>query len=78
MPWEVNQEGQPTKPKNLPIEDQKFWIRRSTKVHKQSQRFMPSMDFALLTNEGVPSYYEEAWKWDDSKLWELAMEEEMM
>lgn len=53
------------------------WVRRSTRMRRQPQRFNPSLDHVMLTDEGEPLTYKEAKSCKSSSKWELAMQEEM-
>lgn len=53
------------------------WVRRSTRATKQPQRYDPSVNYILLTENGEPDRYTEAVKAKDSRQWENAMKEEM-
>ena len=52
-------------------------FRRSTCVSHPPKRFVPSLDFVMLTDCGDPSCYKEAMSKDDKLKWEQAMESEM-
>lgn len=52
-------------------------VRRSNRVSRPPQRFSPSANYLLLTDEGEPLCYHEALQMDDAAQWELAMQEEM-
>jgi hypothetical protein len=52
-------------------------VRRSTRISRPPQRYLPSMFHILLTNGGKPETFVEAMKVEDSIKWELAMKDEM-
>ena len=51
--------------------------RRSQRISHPPERFVPSVDFVLLTDSGEPSCYKEAMLADDHAKWELAMKSEL-
>ncbi|KAJ9548930.1 hypothetical protein OSB04_021473 [Centaurea solstitialis] len=53
------------------------WVRRSTRVTKPPEKYDPSVNYLLLTENGEPESYSEAVKLKDSFQWEHAMKEEM-
>ena len=52
-------------------------LRRSTCVSHPSERFVPGVDYVMLTDCGEPSCYKDAMSRDDKLKWERAMESEM-
>ena len=52
-------------------------LRRSTRVHRAPERYVPSLDYVMLTDCEEPSCYEEAMLKDDKRKWERAMKSEM-
>ena len=52
-------------------------LRMSIHVSHPSERFVPSLDYVMLTNCRKPSCYKEAMSKDDKLKWEQAMESEM-
>ena len=51
--------------------------RRSERVSHPPKRFVPSVDFVLLTDSGELSCYKEAMLAGDKSQWELAMQSEI-
>lgn len=60
---------------NPPVTD--HWVRRSTRVVNTPDRYVPSLDYVMLTDRGEPSCYKEAMQRTDSKKWYKAMLSEM-
>ena len=60
----------------MPV-DVDHWVRRSTRVRRLIQRFDPSLQYVMLSDEGEPLTYKEAKLCEHKKKWELAMEEEI-
>ena len=52
-------------------------MRRSTRPYRPPDRYVPSLDYVMLTDCKEPSYYEEAMLKDDKLKWERAMQSEM-
>ena len=52
-------------------------IRRSSRIIKPPQRYLPTLNYLLLTDGGKPKCYDEALKDENSSKWELAMKDEM-
>ena len=52
-------------------------LRRSTREHRPPERYVPSLDYIMLTDCEEPSCYEEAMLKDDKLKWEKAMQLEM-
>ena len=52
-------------------------LRRSTRVHRAPERYVPSLDYVMLTDCEEPSCYEEAMLKDDKQKWERARKSEM-
>ena len=52
-------------------------LRRSTRAHRAPERYVPSLDYVMLTDCEEPSCYEEAMLKDDKLKWEKAMQSEM-
>ena len=52
-------------------------LRRSKRVLHPLDRYIPSIDYIMLTDCGEPSCYKEAVQVADSKKWQLAMQSEM-
>ena len=52
-------------------------LRRSTRAHRAPERYVPSLDYVMLTYSEEPSCYEEAMLKDDKRKWERAMKSEM-
>ena len=50
-------------------------LRRSMRVHPE--RYVPSLDYVMVTDCEEPSCYEEAMLKDDKRKWERAMKSEM-
>ncbi|KAJ0726248.1 putative RNA-directed DNA polymerase [Helianthus annuus] len=53
------------------------WVRRSTRVSKPPNKYNPSVNYILLTENGEPESYSEAVKMKDFLQWEHAMKDEM-
>jgi hypothetical protein len=51
--------------------------RRSSRVIRPPERYSPSVNYILLTENGEPECYSEAMELKDSLQWELAMKDEM-
>ena len=52
-------------------------VRRSSRNIRPPQRYLPTLNYLLLTNGGEPEYYDEALQAENSSKWELAMKDEM-
>ena len=52
-------------------------VRRSSRSIRPPQRYSPSLNYILLTDNGEPESLDEATKTEESSKWELAMKEEM-
>ena len=52
-------------------------LRRSTRVSKAPDRYVPSLDYVMLTDCEEPSCYDEAMLRDGKLKWERAMQSEM-
>ncbi|KAE8728454.1 FACT complex subunit SPT16-like [Hibiscus syriacus] len=52
-------------------------LRRSSRIHKPTQRYSPSLHYLLLTDNGEPECYDEAMQVEDSVKWEFSMKDEM-
>ena len=52
-------------------------LRRSTREHRPPERYVPSLDYIMLTDCEEPSCYEEAMLKDDKLKWERAMQSKM-
>ena len=52
-------------------------LRRSARIPRAPDRFVPSMDYVMLMDCGEPSCYKEAMLSDDKLKWEKAMQSEM-
>ena len=52
-------------------------VRRSSRTIKPPQRYLPTLNYLLLTDGGEPKCYEEALQDENSSKWELAMKDEM-
>ena len=52
-------------------------LRRLEWHARPPQRYVPSMDYVMLTDCGEPSYYDEAMSSVDKLKWEQAMQSEM-
>ena len=53
------------------------FVRRSTRPTKPPNRWDPSVNYLLLTDNGEPESFEEAQMQNDFEKWELAMKEEL-
>ena len=61
----------------MPTQEEPVVLRRSTHISHPPKRFVPSLDYVMLTYCGEPSCYKEAMSKDDKLKWEQAMELEM-
>jgi hypothetical protein len=52
-------------------------VRRSTRITRPPQHFLPSLFHILLTDGGEPETYDEALEVENSTKWELAMKDEI-
>ena len=52
-------------------------VRCSKRVSHPPDRYVPSLDYVMLTDCGEPSCYKEACRMVDSDKWQLAMQSEM-
>ena len=52
-------------------------VLRSTREHRPLERYVPSLDYVMLTDCKEPSCYEEAMLKDDKRKWERAMKSKM-
>ena len=52
-------------------------MRRSTRESRALDRYVPSLDYVMLTECKEPSYYQETMLRDDTLKWERAMHLEM-
>ena len=52
-------------------------LRRSTRAHRAPDRYVPSLDYVILTNFKEPSCYNEAMLRNDKLKWDKAMQLEM-
>ena len=52
-------------------------LRRSDRVSRPPDRYVPSLDYVMLTDCGEPSCYKEAMLMEDKVKWEKAMQSEM-
>ena len=52
-------------------------LRRSTRESRAPERYVPSLDYVMLTDCEEPSCYQEAMLRDDKLKWERAMQLEM-
>ena len=52
-------------------------MRRSTRVRQPTQRYSPSLYYALFTDAGEPESFHEAVNYSDKAKWLEAMEDEM-
>ena len=52
-------------------------LRRSTRESRASDRYVPSLDYVMLTDCKEPSYYQEAMLRDDKLKWKRAMQSKM-
>ncbi|MCO5600651.1 hypothetical protein L7F22_054766 [Adiantum nelumboides] len=57
--------------------DEPVVYRRSTRVSRPPDRYVPTMDYVMLKDCDGPSTYQEAMKRDDHVKWEKAMKSEM-
>ena len=57
----------------VPREAESVVVRRSERVLHPLDRYVPSLDYVMLTNCGEPSCYKEACWMVDSDKWQLAM-----
>ena len=71
----LNEETSPPAPES-PVTPQ-IQPRRSSRIPKPTQRYSPSVNYILLTENGEPQCYSEAMGLKDSLQWELAMKDEM-
>ena len=53
------------------------WVRRSTRLRRPVQRYDPSLQYIMLTDEGEPLTFREAKTCEHKSKWELAMQEEI-
>ena len=60
-----------------PMPNVDHWVRRSTRVRRLIQRFDPSLQYIMLSDEGEPLTYKEAKLCEHKMKWELAMQEEI-
>ncbi|KAC9891008.1 hypothetical protein E3N88_45129 [Mikania micrantha] len=61
----------------VPQPETQHWVRRSTRVTVPPDKYSPSANFLLLSENGEPDCYTEAVSVKDSFQWEIAMKEEM-
>ena len=61
----------------LPREAESVVVRRSERVLHPPDRYVPSLDYVMLTDCGEPSCYKEACRMVDSDKWQLAMQSKM-
>ena len=61
----------------MPTQQEPMVLRRFTHVSHPPKRFVPGLDYVMLTNCGEPSCYKDAMSRDDKLKWERAMESEM-
>ncbi|KAE8676962.1 cytochrome P450 71A9-like [Hibiscus syriacus] len=52
-------------------------LRRSSRIPKPTQRYLPSLYYLLLTDNGEPECYDEAMQVEDSVKWESSMKDEI-
>ena len=52
-------------------------LRRSDRVPRPPDRYVPSLDYVMLIDCGEPSCYKEAMLMEDKVKWEKAMQSEM-
>ncbi|MCO5609259.1 hypothetical protein L7F22_063483 [Adiantum nelumboides] len=57
--------------------DEPVVLRRSTRVSRPPDRYVPTIDYVMLTDCDEPSTYQEAMKCNDHVKWEKAMKSEM-
>ena len=61
----------------IPTQEQPMVLKMSTRVSHPPKRFVPSLDYIMLTDCGEPSCYKDAMSKDDKLKWERAMESKM-
>ena len=54
----------------IPTQQEPVVLRRSTRVSHPPKRFVPGLDYVMLTYCGDPSCYKEAMSRDDKLKWE--------
>ena len=57
----------------IPTQEEPVVLRRSTRVSHPPERFVPGLDYVMLTDCGEPSCYKDAMSRDDKLKWERAV-----